>query len=179
MRNRAPAGSVQQVMATRHGTALVLLMAVTLVAAGCGDAATTAGPAPDIVASPTPPQGTATPGTAAPPTGLPQTVPPQTVRAPTATPRTIAPPVTGPALPPGTPRPPVKETTVVGDVVEGVEAGCYVLRVAGGKELLLIGGNIQRLRAAGRVRVTGRAEPGLATTCQQGVPFIVSDVSPA
>jgi len=73
----------------------------------------------------------------------------------------------------------MKVTSVVGDVIEGVEKGCYLLRVSGGKDLLLIGASLQQIRAGGRIRVTGRVEPGLVTTCQQGVPFIVSDVSPA
>ena len=38
---------------------------------------------------------------------------------------------------------------------------------------LLIGGPRDLLKPGARVEVTGHAEPGMMTTCQQGTPFVV------
>jgi hypothetical protein len=167
-------------MGSLRRTAVVSFLITPLFVAGCagGDPAA----APGSTAS----GGGSTPATAT--TGpTPATTAPGSTTPPSSTARpprpsgpviTLGPPPTVP-LPPGTFRPPGKMTSVVGEVVEGVEAGCYLLRVSGGKDLLLIGASLAQLRVGGRVRVTGRAEPDLITTCQQGTPFIVSDVSPA
>jgi hypothetical protein len=58
-----------------------------------------------------------------------------------------------------------------------VEAGCTLL-ISQGAQYLLLGGDPAVLRAGQRVIVRGKAEPGVATTCQQGVPFIVAEAKP-
>jgi hypothetical protein len=78
----------------------------------------------------------------------------------------------------GTPPPdrtvgPAKPVTVTGTVAEGVEAGCLVLG-----RYLLIGGRGDGVRAGAKVTVTGRAQPDLVTTCQQGTPLLVETVRP-
>jgi hypothetical protein len=69
-------------------------------------------------------------------------------------------------------------TTIRGRVVEGVELGCLLLEATDGTAYLLIGGDRDQLVAGRRLEVTGRVEPDLMTTCQQGTPFQVSDVRP-
>ncbi|MGI5181148.1 hypothetical protein ACQEVZ_33075 [Dactylosporangium sp. CA-152071] len=65
--------------------------------------------------------------------------------------------------------------TVSGQVVEGVESGCLLLR-APDKTYLLIGGDRAVLQVGKQVTVTGRPTPDLMSTCQQGTPFQVSSV---
>ena len=78
-----------------------------------------------------------------------------------------------------TPAPPVpNEVTIEGVVQSGVEAGCKLL-LSQGAQYLLLGGDPAVLREGQRVVVRGQAQPGVATTCQQGVPFIVAEVKPA
>lgn len=95
---------------------------------------------------------------------------------------TVAPTPTpsGPSLSPipsaGKPGPPgANEVTLEGVVQAGVEAGCTLL-VSQGAQYLLLGGDPALLREGQRVFVRGQAAPGVATTCQQGVPFIVAEV---
>jgi len=64
------------------------------------------------------------------------------------------------------------EIVVTGDVEDGVEPGCVVLRSSNGT-YVLIGGDRQRLGAGGRMTVRGRAEEGMMTTCMQGTPLRV------
>jgi hypothetical protein len=66
------------------------------------------------------------------------------------------------------------EMTLTGQIVEGVEAGCRLLD----DYLLLPGPGISRddIRAGLTVTVRGRVERGMMTTCQQGTPFIVTEV---
>ena len=64
--------------------------------------------------------------------------------------------------------------TLTGTVEAGVEANCLLL---GG--YLLLGGDRGVVRPGARLTVTGRPEPGLMTTCQQGVPFHVESTEPA
>ncbi len=73
------------------------------------------------------------------------------------------------------------EMTISGQVVEGVEAGCLLLDTGDGQFLLVIPGHVRRsaVRAGGRLVVRGRVEPGLVSYCQQGTPFLVSEVRPA
>ena len=68
------------------------------------------------------------------------------------------------------------EVTVTGTVVEGVESGCLLLDAGGGRRYLLVGGDRAELQAGSRVSVTGRADPDLVTTCQQGEPLVVSSI---
>jgi hypothetical protein len=78
-----------------------------------------------------------------------------------------------------TPVPPTNanEVTIEGVVQAGVEAGCKLL-VSQGAQYLLLGGDPAVLREGQRVIVRGKVEAGVATTCQQGVPFIVAEVRP-
>jgi hypothetical protein len=73
------------------------------------------------------------------------------------------------------------ELTVSGQVVEGVEAGCLLLETGAEQYLLVVPGHVDRsaVRAGARLVVRGRVEPGLVSYCQQGTPFLVSEVHPA
>ena len=64
--------------------------------------------------------------------------------------------------------------TLTGTVSAGVEHGCLLL-----DGHLLVGGDRGVIRAGARVTVTGRVVPDLVTTCQQGVPFVVTSARPA
>lgn len=64
--------------------------------------------------------------------------------------------------------------SLTGTITSGVEPGCLLL---GG--YLLVGGPRDQLRAGGKVTVTGKVQPDLMTTCQQGTPFLVETVKPA
>lgn len=70
------------------------------------------------------------------------------------------------------------DVTLEGVVQSGVEAGCKLL-LSQGAQYLLLGGDPAILREGQRVIVRGQAQPGVVTTCQQGVPFIVAEVRPA
>lgn len=76
---------------------------------------------------------------------------------------------------------PAPETTITGQVVEGVEAGCLLLATSAGEYLLVIPPHIGRsaVRAGARLVVRGRVEPDLVSYCQQGTPFVVSEVRAA
>ncbi|MEU1685691.1 hypothetical protein [Micromonospora sp. NPDC005707] len=69
----------------------------------------------------------------------------------------------GPSKPPG-----AGATTLSGTIRAGVEPNCLLL-----DDNLLIGGPRDLLKPGARVEVTGHAEPGMMTTCQQGTPFVV------
>jgi hypothetical protein len=71
------------------------------------------------------------------------------------------------------------EVTVTGTVRAGVEPGCLLLHADQGTVYLLVGGDRGKLRAGGRVQVTGRPAPDLLSTCQQGEPLQVASVRPA
>ncbi|MDX8030105.1 hypothetical protein SK803_07770 [Lentzea sp. BCCO 10_0856] len=62
--------------------------------------------------------------------------------------------------------------TVRGTVSAGVELGCLVLNT-GTAQYLLLGADPAIAVAGAEIEVTGRAEPGAMTTCQQGTPFTV------
>ncbi|WP_246274640.1 hypothetical protein [Phytohabitans houttuyneae] len=63
---------------------------------------------------------------------------------------------------------------ISGTVVEGVEMGCRLLD----QYLLLPGPGINRddLRVGATLTVRGRVERGMMTTCQQGTPFVVTEI---
>ncbi|MDG4760053.1 hypothetical protein [Micromonospora sp. WMMD710] len=65
-------------------------------------------------------------------------------------------------------------TSISGTVTAGVEPNCLLL-----DGYLLLGGPRDVLHAGAEVTVTGRAEPGLMTTCQQGTPFQVETARPS
>jgi len=84
-----------------------------------------------------------------------------------------------PSSPPPTDRPvPPSDKpgrlTLTGTVRPGVEADCLLLQ-----GYLLVGGPRDLLHGGGRVKVTGRVQPDLMTTCQQGTPFVVEAAEPA
>jgi hypothetical protein len=77
--------------------------------------------------------------------------------------------------PPTTPKSaPTSVMTLRGQVDDGVESGCTILRSDNGVVYLLLGGDRGVLIAGGRVEVVGTPQPGLLTTCQQGTPFEVA-----
>jgi len=64
-------------------------------------------------------------------------------------------------------------TTLTGQVEAGVEAGCLVL-TSGGKTYNLLGGGARGLRPGQQVEVEGAPDDTMLTTCQQGIPFLVT-----
>ncbi|MEV5765834.1 hypothetical protein AB0L34_14880 [Micromonospora sp. NPDC052213] len=108
------------------------------------------------------------------PTGAPVTTPPNPdPTTPGAMPTSDD--ASGPVLPPPTKRPgrptsspPAGGTTLTGTVTPGVEPNCLLLG-----DYLLIGGPRDVLKPGAKVTVTGRVQPDLLTTCQQGTPFQV------
>ena len=72
-----------------------------------------------------------------------------------------------------TPDPKAPQVRVEGTVVEGVEHGCLLL-VASGQEYLLLGA---RPEVGARVEVVGTLDPGAMSTCQQGVPLRVQEIT--
>lgn len=94
--------------------------------------------------------------------------------APTSTSPTPRPTSPGPGPIPPT-SPPPRQVTATGRVVEGVEAGCKLLDT-GAEQYLLTGDPAEGLRIGDTVTVRGRERPDLLSTCQQGVPFEVTEV---
>ncbi len=143
--------------------AVVVLLAAGVALAGCGDGADVTGPPATPTSSPpataTLPPATATPSASLPPASVPPSAPP----AASVPPGGPKPPPGGPRLPPGP-----GATELTGTVEAGVEPGCLLLD---GHQLF--GGPKDVLVAGARVAVTGRAQPDLMSTCQQGVPFLV------
>ncbi|GIJ77381.1 hypothetical protein SAMN05443287_105263 [Micromonospora phaseoli] len=80
-------------------------------------------------------------------------------------------PTTRPTVRPSGPtKPPTTgEVTLTGRIDSGVEPGCLLL-----DGYLLLGGPRDVLTAGATVTVTGRADPSMMTTCQQGTPFVVA-----
>jgi hypothetical protein len=76
---------------------------------------------------------------------------------------------------------PPAELTISGQVFEGVEAGCLLLDTGAGEYLLVIPQHVEgsAVRAGARLTVRGRVEAGLVSYCQQGTPFLVSEILPA
>lgn len=65
--------------------------------------------------------------------------------------------------------------TLTGTIAEGVEPGCLVLD---GHTLIFDDQSLKaRAKAGAKVTVSGRAQPGMMTTCMQGTPFLVTSVS--
>jgi len=60
-----------------------------------------------------------------------------------------------------------------GQVQAGVEAGCLVL-TSGGQTYNLLGAGAQGLRPGLQVEVDGAPDDTMLTTCQQGIPFLVT-----
>jgi hypothetical protein len=99
-------------------------------------------------------------------------------------------PSNGPSTPAPSPTPSLRSTggaspagdemTVTGELQDGVEVGCVLLRT-NDKLYLLIGGDRSKMQGsrATKVTVVGKPAPGLMTTCQQGTPFQVREMRPA
>jgi hypothetical protein len=72
----------------------------------------------------------------------------------------------------GATKPPAGVQTLTGTITAGVEPNCLLLD----DHLLIISDS--QLQAAAKpgatVTVTGRADEGMMTTCQQGTPFLVA-----
>lgn len=62
--------------------------------------------------------------------------------------------------------------TVRGTVSTGAESGCLILNT-GTAQYLLLGADPAIAVAGAEIEVTGKADPGAMTTCQQGTPFHV------
>ncbi|WP_439659182.1 hypothetical protein ACSHWB_43515 [Lentzea sp. HUAS TT2] len=113
----------------------------------------------------------------------PAQVPGASTSASTSVPDTTTPSLPAPLPPSSAPLPPTLPTpsraldpdvkTVRGTVSGGVEAGCTIL-TAPGEQYLLLGADPAIAVAGAVVEVTGKADPGAMTTCQQGTPFHVS-----
>ena len=111
------------------------------------------------------PSSTGAPASAAPgSTALPVSAPP--------TPRPDISDLTVPAKPAG------KVQTISGTVTAGVEPRCLLLQDTQGLYQLLFHDPALRSKApvGATVTLTGTANPGQMSTCQQGVPFVVTSV---
>ncbi|WP_250035927.1 hypothetical protein [Paractinoplanes maris] len=134
-------------MVTRTVPALLLL----LLAAGCANAADT-GAAPAPVTSPSASD---------------------VVDLPVPTAKT-----SGPTGEPSAGRPVAGGQTITGTVTAGVEPNCVLLADSTGSHLLIFDDPAMRAEAAvgSKVTISGKSQPGMMSTCQQGVPFIVVSV---
>jgi hypothetical protein len=75
-------------------------------------------------------------------------------------------------------RPSSGSETLSGTVAAGVEPNCLILQSADSHHVLIFADPALRSQATvgSSITVTGRAKPSQMTTCQQGVPFIVTAV---
>ncbi|WP_432049387.1 hypothetical protein [Verrucosispora sp. NA02020] len=146
-------------MRTLRIAATALIVCTALVACGGQDAGTGPTTAP-------------TPTGASPVTELPTpdptgpVPPPSDPVDPTAP---VSPPPAGTTRGVPTSPPVTGEMTLTGRVEAGVEPGCLLL-----DGYLLLGGPRDVLTSGASVTVTGRPNPSLMTTCQQGTPFQVA-----
>ncbi|MEU4245286.1 hypothetical protein [Actinoplanes sp. NPDC026619] len=69
--------------------------------------------------------------------------------------------------------------TITGTVEAGVEPNCLLLQDTKGSHLLVFDDASMRADATvgKKVTLTGRSEPSQMSTCQQGIPFIVTSVT--
>jgi hypothetical protein len=69
--------------------------------------------------------------------------------------------------------------TLSGTVAAGVEPGCLLLQGDGRPHLLVFTETALKSEAkvGASVTVVGTAKPAQMTTCQQGIPFLVSSIS--
>ncbi len=70
-----------------------------------------------------------------------------------------------------------RATRLTGRIVEGVEAGCVVLRSTDGGTYTLVGNLSSVPTDADVVVLEGRLDPELLSHCQQGPVFVVTSVS--
>ena len=107
-----------------------------------------------------------------------QNTPPLTPGSSTPTTETSTPSVPAPLPPSSTPLTPSRAldpgvTTVRGTVAAGTEAGCLILATST-EQYLLLGADPAIAVAGAEIEVSGKADPGAMTTCQQGTPFHVT-----
>jgi hypothetical protein len=146
-------------MRIRHRSVLAAgLLAVFLSAAGCAKAGdgTPTTPGGDVSSSASPSSGSS----------------------PSARPPSSRPPSLSPT---GGVSPATGEVVVTGELQEGVESGCVLLRT-NDKVYLLVGqGDRSQMQGSrsSKVIVRGKPEPSLMTTCQQGTPLRVIEMRPA
>jgi hypothetical protein len=139
-------------MVIRRMSVLTVLLAAVLAAAGCArDAGTgeSAGAPAPASSSPAAPESTQLPATELPDPSKP------------------APGAAG-------------AKTISGTVTAGVEPNCLLLTGGGAEHLLVFDDPAMRaeVEVGAKVTVTGRAQPDQLSTCQQGIPFIVTAVQP-
>lgn len=157
MRNPAALGSVQGVMSEPRRVLVASGLLVTVLSAaalaGCAQGATGPGGA-----SPTPSPSSSRSFATGPPIS------------------TGKPPVTTPPLPGTSPSaPPVSAVvTLRGTMIEGVEAGCRILKAENGKSYELLGMDEALVKPGIRVEVRGRVALGMMSYCMQGAMFRVS-----
>jgi hypothetical protein len=87
-------------------------------------------------------------------------------------------PSSAPSASAASPSPSASSVTISGTVSAGVEPHCLILRdAAGSHSLYFHDESLRPLAPAGaKVTLIGHPEPGMMTTCQQGEPFIVTEV---
>jgi hypothetical protein len=79
---------------------------------------------------------------------------------------------------PGVPIPsPGAQMSISGVIYSGAEPTCLLMRQGQGEYLLLANDTV-KLRAGERAVVTGHVIHGVMTHCQQGQPFVVTNVDP-
>lgn len=148
---------------------------LALLVAGCSSADRS-----DEGPGPTPATSSVTPGLPTPSASSPATgPPPPSVSAPAPpppTPRSTSPRPPKPSPSRSGPKPgdPATPVTVRGRLSLGVEPGCLLLVGEPGGTYQIIGGDRSVLRPGRRVEVSGTLRPGVASTCQQGVPLTVT-----
>jgi hypothetical protein len=100
-----------------------------------------------------------------------------------ADPSIAADPARSPTPPTSDPPPPsaAGALSISGEVTAGVEPNCLLLTGPDGEHLLVFDDESMRAKAkvGTRITVTGRAEPAMMSTCQQGIPFVVTSVRAA
>jgi hypothetical protein len=86
---------------------------------------------------------------------------------------------------PSTGKPAGGALTISGTVSAGVEPNCLLLQDGGTTHLLILGAELKAdpataaaVTAGKKVTLVGRSEPSMMSTCQQGVPFMVTSVRP-
>jgi hypothetical protein len=147
--NLAGGGNVERVMAPRSALLVAVAAAVAVLASALSGCA--ASPAsPSASASPSAPSSSQ------------------------SSPSFSAVPSLAPSLAPSRPAA-ASGMSISGEVVEGVEAGCLLLKTPD-TLYLLVGGDRAALQVGKRVTVVGTPQPGLMSTCQQGSPFQVVSV---
>lgn len=159
-------------MCTRSIAAATAVLSTVLLAACAGQS--------EASGLPSSPPGGAVTAPTTPPSRTPWTAsplsPPDRIGPPPA------PPPSAPSSPPASPPGKVpRELTATGTVVEGVEAGCLLLRTATADYLLVVPRDVDGslIRAGARLTVSGHSQPDILSHCQQGEPFVVSHVEPA